>query len=159
MERTNAFTLEGLVPVSSRTPCLVIHEATCPMPQASRLLSSFTMTAEVTSAARKPKDSLTWWLTQHSWGNTARVSRGLCAVFETVFEIHARYTLIQIYRSSTFFWCSSFSFSQSVHKLLPKFTLPHSNCPTSWYTLHRARVRVLTDTWSNIMNAHAKMCP
>jgi hypothetical protein len=38
-------------------------------------------------------------------------------------------------------------------------TLQHPNCPTSWYILHRARARTLTDTWPNSVNSPARMCP
>jgi hypothetical protein len=91
------------------------------------------MTTKVTSAAWKPKTA--WfrgWSSTYSCGNSACVSRGLCALFEIVYEIHPRYTLIQICHSS----------GLSSLQTAVKINTPHPSCPTSWYTLHRRDLTV-----------------
>jgi hypothetical protein len=60
MERTESIHTGRTGPgqVRGRTSWITQGGNFCPLPQASRLLSPFPMTAEVTSAARKPKRQL-----------------------------------------------------------------------------------------------------
>jgi hypothetical protein len=68
------------------------------------------------------EDRFTWWLAKCCCRNAACVSRGLCAVFETAYETHPRYALIQIRRSSTVLFLFSV-WPQTALK-----TLPYPNC-------------------------------